>query len=716
MPLPTLDPARDFPPVDRDAWRRLVDADLNGAPFERKLVTHTYEGLYVQPLYTAADWPPAGSPPNPTGFAGFPPFTRGTYPLGLSSCGWDIRQEHAEPSPALLNAAILDNLRHGVTSILLRLDAAGRAGLDADDPHAAPLVGTDGASLSCAQDWLAAFDGVHPEMIGITLEPGAAFIPAAAHLVNLWSARGLKPEQCHGGFNADPLAVLARDGRLPMPLGRALALMADLACFTHERYPHVTAVRVGTAAYHHAGATATQDLAFSMATALEYLRAMTAAGLSVEHAARQMLFSFAVGTNFFLAAAKLRAARRLWCRVLDVCLGEPATGDATLAARRMRLHVRPSKRVFTRHDPWVNLLRNTACVFAAAVGGAEAVGSLPLDAASTTTPSDLSRRIARNTQLILQEESHLHRVADPAGGSWYLESLTESLADKAWVILQAIESRGGFAAALAESWVAEQIRDAFAPRAKNIATRRDALAGVSEFPLLSEQRPPEASLDRAAIRGSAVARLAALDHHAATPALRALAAGQPGRLASLAVDAARAGATLGQLHAALGLGAETTIPSPLTLHPFAEPFDAMRDAADDFAAAQGHRPRVFLASVGPIPKHLARTNFAQSFFEAGGFEALASDGYPDARSAADAFARSGASIAVICSSDTLYPTLVPELAPMLHHAGARRVILAGNPGDHETAYRQAGVDRFIFVKCDVVGILHDLLVEEGVHA
>ena len=697
-----LDLIADFPGLKTptpEAWRALVDKDLAGAPFEKKLITHTYEGVYLKPLYTRAELPPA-----PAEHSGAAPFTRGASPLGLTQCGWDIRQERSEPSISGVREAMLEDLQFGVTSIILRLDAAGRAGLDPDDPKAGALVASDGCSLSDAADFDDAFDGVYLDMIGVGLEAGASFTPGAALLGALWDRRKIAPEKRRGWFNADPLAVLARDGHLPYSVETGLSLAADLAAYTSKALPAARSIRVGTAPYHHAGATATQDLAFSMATALEYLRAMAAAGLTVDAAAKQMVFSFAVGTSFFLAIAKLRAARRLWARVLE------ASGGTLDESTAMRMHVRTSKRVITSRDPWVNILRNTACVYAAAVAGADAIGSVPFDAA-LGLPSALARRVARNTHHILQSESHLHRVSDPAGGSWYLDNLTNELAEKAWVILQSIEARGGMAKALADGWVHEQIDSAYEPRAKNIALRKDAIIGVSDFPNAGEEPVRPANFALPPIRAAAIERMKSRRREG----VFALAvSGTPGERSAQLFAAAKAGATIGQMSRSLWNEATgVDLKAAIAPHPFAESFENLRDASDDYAKAHGHRPRAFLASMGSPAHHLPRTNFAKNLFEAGGFELAASDGYAKAAEAVEAFKASGCDLAVICSTDALYETLVPELAPALHRAGAKTVVLAGNPGDKEAAYRTAGVDRFIFVKCDVVKVLAELLSAEG---
>jgi methylmalonyl-CoA mutase len=694
----------DFPPVGYDEWRRLAEADLHGASFEQKLVTHTYEGIDILPVYTRREW---ASECDPFGFPGSAPFVRGARPLGAVQTGWDLRQEHAHPDLTETNRAILDDLQGGVTSLLLRLDSAARSGLDPDAPAATELAGRDGLMAYHVDDLDAALAGVHLRMIGVTLEAGAAFLPAAALLAALWRRRGV--EQPRGAFNADPLAVLARDGQLPMPAEESLNQMASLAAWTAKYLPQVTAVRVGTAPYHHAGATAAQDIAFGMATAVEYLRAITRAGLDVDTAASQILFSISVGTHHFLAIAKLRAARRLWSRVVEASGGTPAA---------MRLHSRVSKRVLTMRDPYVNMLRNAAACYAAGLAGADAITSVPFDAA-IGPPDAFSRRVARNTVLVLQEEAHLHRVIDPAGGSWYVDWLTDQLAEKAWAIFQQVERTGGMLGAIRSGWIAQQIDSAFAPRAKNLARRKEGITGVSEFPHVSEQPVVRPAPDQLALRTTAVLRLAKARRgdialaRIADIIIAQLRDASPIDPASL-VEAAEHGASLGQLAVALSFHALPTVIAPLAPHPFAEPFEALRDASDAWQAAHGKRPRVFLANMGSAAHYTARATYAKNFFEAGGFEVAGDRGFRDADAAEWAFADSGATIVVICSSDRLYLEIVPPLAAKLKSAGARTVVLAGNPGANEAAWRAAGVDRFIFIKCDVLATLRDMLRAEGV--
>lgn len=691
----------DFPPVSYDQWRDLAEASLKGAPFEKKLVTHTYEGIDLQPIYTLADRLGTG---DATGLPGGAPFVRGSMTLGAAQSGWDLRQEHTQPQPALLNKAVLEDLEGGVTSLLLVLDRAARAGFDPDEESAKDLIGKEGLMAYHVDDLEVALQNVHLSMVGVALEPGVAFLPAAALLAALWQRRQLSPDQIRGAFNADPLAVLAREGRLPVSLEKAFAQLADLSAWTSQNYPNVTAVGVDTSPYHHAGATAAQDLACGMATAVEYLRVMTGAGISVDDAAQQILFRMSLGTHHFLSIAKLRAGRRMWARVVEAYGGR---SDSAV----MQVHTRLSNRVQTRHDPYVNLLRNTVGIFAAGIGGAAAITSIPYDYALGQTDS-FSRRVARNTGLILQEEAHLHRVIDPAGGSWFLEKLTDQVAEAGWNIFQEIERQGGMIRVLESGWLREQIDSAFAPRAKDIASRKEGITGVSEFPNIEEQEITHDPPDPAQLRSDAIQRVDAIR---SKPESLPTFSAQDG-LAAMAFQAAGDGATLGQLATSLGFHAESTNITPLEAHSFAEPYEELRDAAEAWQTAQGRRPGIFLANMGPIAHHTARATYSKSFFEAGGFEVLSNEGFQDAEAAAQAFADSGASIAVICSSDKLYPEFVPAVATKLKAAGARTVVLAGKPGENEEAWRAAGVDRFIFISCNVLATLREMLEEEGVLA
>lgn len=696
-PLPL---AGDFPPAAHADWMALVDKALDGAPFDKKLVTRTLDGLAMQPLYTREHWPADG---DPSGMPGAMPFTRGGRALAQAMSGWDIRQPHANPDVEATKAAIDDDLDNSVTSLLLRLDAAGRAGLDADDPAAAGLFGQGGLSLSSVAEMDALLTAVDLTKVPLTFDAGAQAPAIAAMTVALWCQRGVKEEQARGAFNIDPLGTLAATGALPSDLDTAMGRMAAVAHNATRTFPAgaVTAVGVDTAPYYNAGASEAQDLACAMATGVAYLRALEAGGLSLDDAARQIAFTFSLGTDQFLSIAKLRAARMMWARITEACgVSEPA--------RAARVHATTALRVMTRRDPWVNMLRNTMVCFSAAVGGANGITMLPHDAAlGVATP--FSRRIARNTQLVLQEESHLNRVIDPAGGSWALERLTEDLAGAAWALFQGIEKDGGMARALESGRIAEQIATVREARRKDIARRKAPITGVSEFAKLDEQTPELANPDLPALRAAAGTRLAAARAGATADTTTLTVRAKPSDLATAAIK----GATLGALAQAMGDGTGATI-APLPAHGLAEDFEALRDAADAHLEATGARPRVFLANLGPLAHHTARATYAANFFAAGGIESLGNTGFKDADACAAAFTDSGARAAILCSSDKVYEDLAEPTAQALKAAGCQVLFLAGRPGDKQDAYTAAGIDRFIYMGCDVLGTLRGLHADLGV--
>jgi methylmalonyl-CoA mutase len=445
-----------------------------------------------------------------------------------------------------------------------------------------------------------------------------------------------------------------------------------------------------------------------MATAVAYLRAMEQAGVPIDDACGQIAFSFSLGTDQYMNIAKLRAARLMWARIAEAC-------DASEPARAARIHAVTAARVLTRRDPWVNMLRSTMACFSAAVGGANSITVLPHDAA-LGQPSPLARRIARNTQLILQEESHLNRVIDPAGGSWALESLTQDLAGAAWALFQDIEKGGGMAEALTSGRIAEQIAEVREARRKDIAKRKAPITGISEFPNLAEPAPELADPDLDALRAEAGADLAAVREDATHDIFSVEGAAE--ELEVLPTEIATAtikGATLGELaRASTQDGARAVEIAPLPSHSLAEDFEALRDASDAMLEATGARPRMFLANVGPLAHFTARATFARNFFEAGGVECLTNQGFKDPDACAAAFRDSGAAAAVICSSDRIYEDQAEPVARALKAAGCRTLYLAGRPAaDRTAAFEAAGIDHFIFMGCDVLGTLQGLHADLG---
>lgn len=447
--------AGEFPTAGREQWRRLVGDVLRRAgrlpddptgPVEFLLTTSTGDGITIQPLYTADDALPPAPPP------GTAPFVRGSRPVGAAS-GWDVRQRHADPDLDQTRQAVVTDLENGVTSLWL---VAGQAGVPVD-------------ALAHV------LDGVYLELAPVTLDAGADFVPGAQALLDVYEAKGVPADQVGGNLGADPLAVCARTAAQP-----DLAGAARLAVQVAGGYPNLRTIVVDGLPYHEAGGSDAEELGCAVASGVAYLRALTDAGLDVDAAAAQLEFRLAATADQFLTIAKFRAARRLWARVIEVSGGSAAAGAS-------RQHAVTSWPMMTRRDPWVNMLRTTVACFGAAVGGADAITVLPFDAAIGLSDG-FARRIARNTQTILLEESTVAAVADPAGDSWYVERLTDELARAAWAWFTDIERAGGMAAALGSGLVADRVAASWQARSARLAQRTEVIVGVTEFPN-REERP-----------------------------------------------------------------------------------------------------------------------------------------------------------------------------------------------------------------------------------
>ena len=697
-----LNLSEDFPTPTIADWRRAAEESLRGGSLDR-LVVRLLEGIDIQPLYTGDGFtPPAEAP-------GQPPFTRGRR-VADDAEGWQNAPRIDHPEVATAASRISEALEGGADAVWLRAAAASRLGLDPDHPRA-ESADLDGTLLSTADHLHALLQPVPADGCPVHVTAGGAAPAVLALLAAAADRRGMHLGTLHGSVDVDPLGALAADGEDPLGLDRSLQLAADATMWAAEHAPNLRVLSVSTLPYHAAGATAVHELAFAMATAVATLRAVEAGGGDLEAAARRLRFVQALGKDVFLGIATLRALRRLWFRVATSCgIGDDAAGAF--------VHAVTSPRSLTARDPWTNMLRGATQTFAAIVGGADAVTTLEFDR-RLGVPDGLGRRIARNTQTILREESHLGRVADPAGGSWYVESLTDDLARRAWALFQGIERDGGMREAVERGRIAAAVGEALTARRRAIAHRRDPITGVSTWPLLDERLPTPEAVDERSVRHRAAEEVGSWrDRHRPDAALAAVAdavrAGlRDGGCTAAAVRAAADGATLGQLVAALRADGRPTRVVPLPAEPSARMFERLRDAADA-AAASGRRPAAFLANLGPVAEHTARATFIRNLLAAGGIDSVDRGGFDDPQALAEAFGDSGAEVAVICSSDARYASDAADAARRLTEAGARMVALAGRPGDRESEWRSAGVDLFVHAGGDAHADLTALLEAMGV--
>lgn len=674
----TIRLAEGFSQETEATWAEAARAALKGAPLE-KLKTPTEDGFSLEPLYMRLPQPFCHAPP------GAPPYRRGDRVGGA----WAVRQPFADPDLDRANTAVLRDLERGVTELLLVLDLAGRRGLDPDQLEAQDLAGRGGLPIASVDDLDLVLAGVLDDLAPVVLDGGVAPLAQASLLLALWKRRGRDLAAIEGSLGAAPLSAWAAEGILPGGPARALDDVAALARWCGRNAPRVRVARADEGPFHEAGANDSLGLGLVLAEAAEHLRAFARGGHPLEQGAGQIELDLRVGSDVFAGAAKVRAARLAWSRLAEAVGLSPRAARPTLVARLGR-------RALSRDDPWVNLLRGTAATFAAGVGGAHAMVLEPFDAACGV-PDELGRRLARNTQVILQEESHLSRVADPAGGSWYVEHRTERLAEAAWSVLREVEAQGGLAAALASGFVADKIAAAREARDAAIDRRKRPLTGVSEFPDPSESPLLRPERDPDAIE-KAIRRLAPSRHRRPTLSPDDLG---PDRVSG-AIDAAFGGATLGLLQAALHPSADPNPIPRLSPRRLSERFEPLRARVREAAP-----PPIFLANIGPLAGHGARATFVQNLVGVAGFRVAAGPPNASPSEIAAAFSASGARVAVLCGTDADYATQAVAVAEALR--GARRVVLAGRPGGLEAALEAAGVRGHVALGIDIRAALLDLL-------
>jgi methylmalonyl-CoA mutase len=605
--------AADFQPATYEDWRKLVDGVLKGAPFE-KLVGKTYDGLKIEPIY---------------------PRARDAAPIAgrAAAAPWQIMQRVDHPDAAMANAQALHDLENGAGGLTLVFAGAN---------------GAYGFGLEPAAEALEkVLDGVFIDAgISIELQIGPQSRMSAIHMAEYVKRKGLDPAACNVRFGLDPIGACAVWGSSPYSwpeiVPAVTGAIKGLAAMGFKGPFTVADGRV----IHDAGGSEVQELAVVLAAGVQYLRALESAGVALEDARGMIYARLSADADQFLTMAKFRALRLLWARVEQSC---------GLAPKPLFIAADTAWRMLTQRDPYVNMLRATIATFSAGLGGADSITVLPHTLA-LGLPDAFARRAARNTQLVLLEESNLAKVADPAAGSGGIEALTQELCEASWPLFQEIEKAGGVFAALEQNLIQRKVAATRTVREANIAKRKEVLTGASEFPNLHE------------------ASVAVLD---VKPIKLA-----PYGEAKITFDA---------------------LP-PMRL---AVPFEKLRDQSDDILKKTGTRPKVFLANLGTPADFTARATFAKSFFETGGIEAVDTDGFTDAAALAAAFKSSGAALACLCSSDKVYAEQATAAAKALQAAGARHIYLAGRPGEREAALRAAGVNDFVFAGGDALANLQD---------
>ena len=601
--------AAEFPAASREDWLKLVRTALKDRPYER-LIARTYDGIPIEPLYGRA---------------------QDAKPIAGRSGPWQVLARVDHPDPATANAEAVHELQNGATGLTLictgSLNANGYG------------IGGSAETLKRVLDGVYLDAGV---TIDFNVSPETRDI--VRHFAALVKSQGIKPASVNMLGSLNPIGGMAATGGSNQPWGE---LSKTFAGFVGELAGHGFAGPFAAAdgrIVHNAGGSEAQELGFVIASAVAYLRALEESGIALDAARSMIYFRLSADADEFLTIAKFRALRKLWARIEEACglTPKPAYVSAETAWRMM-----------SQRDPAVNMLRTTIAVFAAGLGGANAIAALPFTAA-LGLPDRFARRIARNTQLLLLEESNVAKVADPTAGAGGIEDLTEKLCRAAWTQFQEIESAGGIAASLEAGSIQNKIAAVRAEREAAVARRKDTLTGTSDYPLLSEI--PAKVLD--------------------VPPLPSVTPSNKIKFPAL---------------------------SRIRL---AEPFEKLRDTSDRVLQKTGARPKVFLANLGTVADFTARATFAKNFFEAGGIEAATNDGFKSQDEMLAACKASGAKLACLCSSDDLYEKEAAGAAKALKTVGAG-VVLAGRPKEQD-ALKSAGVELFVFAGCDMVATLQSV--------
>ncbi|MCP5097616.1 MAG: methylmalonyl-CoA mutase, partial [Chloroflexi bacterium] len=629
----------DFDAPSYKTWYDTTVTSLKGKPFD-KLIHETAEGITLQPMYRqedAAEIAHLGSLP------GAPPFVRGTTPLGYQEKPWDIAQAIPYALPEAFNRAVQDDLARGQTAVNLPLDPPTRLGLDPDQAEVGQ-VGYHGVSITTAADFAAALANVDLSNTPLTIQAGSAALP----LTTLLAASQTDLSQLQGVIENDPIAYLLANGRFPTSLDTAYNEMAELTQWATENAPKLRTIGLNGTVYHEGGASAVQELAFTLATAVSTIRALQIRGLDINSIAAQIHFTFGLGGNFFMEVAKLRAARLLWSKIVAAFGGDEAS-------QKLHCHVTTAQHNKTVTDAHVNMLRVTTEAFSGAVGGADSINIAPFDDV-VRPPNEFSRRIARNVQLVLQEEANLASLIDPAGGSWYVEHLTDQIAQKTWGLFQKVEEMDGMTAVSLTTFCQEQLNITSQKRLAAFHKRKDVLVGTNQYANPSEELLTDPT-DYEAIFEQRIASISKLTIDNCQLSIVNL---------KTAVSAAKSGATLNQITTALREGKDTAVSTtPITLYRPAADILQLRKTANEYAKTNGHPPQIFLANIGSLPQHKPRADFTTGFFEVGGFEMVSSEGVADVETAVSTTLAANSNAVAICGTDAAYPDFVPSFAQQL---------------------------------------------------
>ncbi|WBX82443.1 methylmalonyl-CoA mutase [Sphingosinicella microcystinivorans] len=694
-----------------DAWKALADKEVKG----KSLDWETPEGITVKPLYTAED---VTADP---GLPGFAPFTRGVRASMYAGRPWTIRQYAGFSTAEESNAFYRRNLAAGQKGLSVAFDLATHRGYDSDHPRVVGDVGKAGVAIDSVEDMKILFDGIPLDQMSVSMTMNGAVIPILAFFIVAGEEQGVDRKLLDGTIQNDILKEFMVRNTYIYPPEPSMRIISDIFGYTSREMPKFNSISISGYHMQEAGATQVQELAFTIADGAEYVRYGVASGLDIDKFAGRLSFFFAIGMNFFMEVAKLRAARVLWHRVMT------NLGAKDERSKMLRTHCQTSGVSLTEQDPYNNVIRTTIEAMAAMLGGTQSLHTNALDEA-IALPTDFSARIARNTQIVIQEETGMTKVVDPLGGSYYVEALTQELVDKAWEIIERVESEGGMAKAVAAGWPKAMIEEAAAARQARVDRAEDVIVGVNKYRLANEDLLETLEVDNTKVREAQIARInavkAARDETACRAALDALRAGAAkpssigNNLLALAVDAARARATLGEISSAMEESFKRygTVPTPVK-GVYAAPYkgdprwEQVVDGVRAVERRMGRKPKLLVAKMGQ-DGHDRGANVIASAFGDMGFDVVSGPLFQTPEETVVLALETGVDVVGASSLAAGHKTLIPELINRLRAEGRSDIkVIAGGvipPQDYDFL-RDAGVQGIYGPGTNVVECAADVL-------
>ncbi len=591
----------EFPKADLEAWQKAAEKSLKGKPLSG-LNWETPDGISVKPLYTAAD---TVNLPHTDTLPGFAPFIRGPQATMYAVRPWTIRQYAGFSTATESNAFYRKALAAGGQGVSVAFDLATHRGYDSDHPRVTGDVGKAGVAIDSVEDMKVLFDGIPLDKVSVSMTMNGAVLPVLAGYVVAAEEQGVPQDQLSGTIQNDILKEFMVRNTYIYPPEPSIRIIGDIIAHTATHMPRFNSISISGYHMQEAGANQALEMAFTLADGAEYVKTAIAKGLNVDDFAPRLSFFWAVGMNFYLEIAKMRAARLLWCRIMK---GFGATNPKSLM---LRTHSQTSGWSLTEQDPYNNVVRTTIEAMAAVFGGTQSLHTNSFDEA-IALPTEFSSRIARNTQLIIQEETHITNVVDPWAGSYMMESLTQEMADKAWAIIEEVNAMGGMTKAVDSGWAKLKIEASAAEKQARIDSGKDVIVGVNKYKLAKEDPVDTLEVDNVKVRDEQIAQLKAIrarrDNAAVQKALDALttcAETGEGNLLALSIDAIRLRATVGEVSDALEkvFGRHRADTQKVTgvyaaAYDSAEGWDALKGEIAAFGETYGRRPRVMIAKLG----------------------------------------------------------------------------------------------------------------------